>query len=41
MTTWMKLAVRDRIEDEADDTDDETSGATELTESDADRLTKD
>ncbi|KDE97681.1 preprotein translocase subunit YajC [Mycolicibacterium aromaticivorans JS19b1 = JCM 16368] len=41
VTTWMKLAVRDRIEDEADDTDDETSGATELTESDADRLTKD
>ncbi|QEN14778.1 preprotein translocase subunit YajC [Mycolicibacterium sp. ELW1] len=41
VTTWMKLAIRDRIEDEADDTDDETSEATELTESDADRLTKD
>jgi len=35
VTTWMKLAVRDRIVDEvADD-------AAELTESDADRLTKD
>jgi preprotein translocase subunit YajC len=44
VTTWMKLAIRDRIEDEADDTDadaDEVSGATELTDSDADRLTKD
>jgi preprotein translocase subunit YajC len=44
VTTWMKLAIRDRIEDEADDTDtdaDEVSGATELTASDADRLTKD
>ena len=42
VTTWMKLAIRDRIEDEATDADaDEASGATELTESDADRLTKD
>ncbi|BBX07428.1 preprotein translocase subunit YajC [Mycolicibacterium aichiense] len=41
VTTWMKLAIRDRIDDEADDADDETSEATELTESDADRLTKD
>ncbi|MCV7348198.1 preprotein translocase subunit YajC [Mycolicibacterium rhodesiae] len=41
VTTWMKLAIRDRIEDEADDAADETSEATELTESDADRLTKD
>ncbi|AKK27387.1 preprotein translocase subunit YajC [Mycobacterium sp. EPa45] len=42
VTTWMKLAIRDRIEDEVDDTDaDEVGGATELTESDADRLTKD
>ncbi len=42
VTTWMKLAIRDLIEDEADDTDaEETSEATELTESDADRLTKD
>src|SRR3569623_607137 len=42
VTTWIKLAVRDRIEDETDDTDaDEVSGATELTDSDADRLTKD
>ncbi|WP_431232485.1 preprotein translocase subunit YajC [Mycolicibacterium psychrotolerans] len=41
VTTWMKLAIRDLIEDEADDADDETSEATELTESDADRLTKD
>ena len=40
VTTWMKLAIRDRIEDEADDAD-EVSGATELTDSDADRLTKD
>jgi preprotein translocase subunit YajC len=43
VTTWMKLAIRDRIEDDTDtDTDaDEVSGATELTASDADRLTKD
>ncbi len=40
VTTWMKLAIRDRIEDEVDDAD-EVSGATELTDSDADRLTKD
>ena len=39
VTTWMKLAIRDRIED--DDDADEVSGATELTDSDADRLTKD
>ncbi len=40
----MKLAIRDRIEDEATDADEDgvlESGATELTESDADRLTKD
>ncbi len=40
----MKLAIRDRIEDEATDADSDgvvESGATELTESDADRLTKD
>lgn len=42
VTTWMKLAVRDRIEDDADDADaGEVSGATELTDTDADRLTKD
>ncbi|MCV7218556.1 preprotein translocase subunit YajC [Mycobacterium crocinum] len=44
VTTWMKLAIRDRIEDEATDADSDgvvESGATELTESDADRLTKD
>ncbi|GAA2776525.1 preprotein translocase subunit YajC [Mycolicibacterium pallens] len=44
VTTWMKLAIRDRIEDEATDADEDgvlESGATELTESDADRLTKD
>jgi preprotein translocase subunit YajC len=42
VTTWMKLAIRELVEDEADDTDaDEVSGATELTDSDADRLTKD
>jgi len=48
VTTWMKLAIRDRIEDEVDDTDADAdtdgaiqSGATELTDSDADRLTKD
>jgi preprotein translocase subunit YajC len=43
VTTWMKLAIRDRIESEdAEDADvDEVSGATEITTSDADRLTKD
>jgi preprotein translocase subunit YajC len=48
VTTWMKLAVRDRIEPEApealeaeDAEADEVSGATEITDSDADRLTKD
>ena len=45
VTTWMKLAIRDRIEPEAPETeeadDDEVSGATEITDSDADRLTKD
>jgi preprotein translocase subunit YajC len=39
VTTWMKLAVRDRITDES--TDDVTNEAMELTDSDADRLTKD
>ncbi|BBX36660.1 preprotein translocase subunit YajC [Mycolicibacterium mageritense DSM 44476 = CIP 104973] len=35
VTTWMKLAVRDRIEADTDDTDDDTPSttATELTES--------
>lgn len=37
VTTWMKLAIRDRIEDEAP----ELPEATELTDNDADRLTKD
>ncbi|MFN8088598.1 MAG: preprotein translocase subunit YajC [Mycobacterium sp.] len=47
VTTWMKLAIRDRIEDEAPESIDSTSagststGAAELTESDADRITKD
>ncbi|MGY4708520.1 preprotein translocase subunit YajC [Mycolicibacterium sp. CBM1] len=48
VTTWMKLAIRDRIEadepDEADVADGpETAAApaTEITPSDADRLTKD
>jgi preprotein translocase subunit YajC len=53
VTTWMKLAIRDKIEpdtDEDDEDDEEEStaaspGATELTDSDAtadaDRLTKD
>jgi len=44
ITTWLKLAVRERIEDEAaetTDTEDVASGATEITGSDADRLTKD
>jgi preprotein translocase subunit YajC len=44
VTTWLKLAVRDRVApDEADDdeADDVESGATEITGSDADRLTKD
>jgi preprotein translocase subunit YajC len=39
VTTWMKLAVRDRITDES--TDGLTSEAVELTDSEADRLTKD
>lgn len=39
VTTWMKLAIRDRIEDEVDAIDD--SPAAELTDGDADRLTKD
>ena len=44
ITTWLKLAVRERIEDEVaetTDTEDVASGATEITGSDADRLTKD
>lgn len=42
VTTWMKLAIRDRIEPEAPDSHDSaSSGAAELTDSDADRLTKD
>ncbi|BBZ75574.1 preprotein translocase subunit YajC [Mycolicibacterium anyangense] len=41
VTTWMKLAIRDRIEPETPDVADSASGAAEITESDADRLTKD
>jgi len=42
VTTWMKLAIRDRVEDESLESDDSSlTEATELTESDADRLTKD
>ncbi|WP_241365310.1 preprotein translocase subunit YajC [Klebsiella pneumoniae] len=48
VTTWMKLAVRDRIEEDTDsdsDADGSTSAATELTEStgvtDTDGLKKD
>ncbi|KWX24885.1 MULTISPECIES: preprotein translocase subunit YajC [Mycolicibacterium] len=48
VTTWMKLAVRDRIESDTDDSyddDDATPAATELTEStgvtDTDGLKKD
>lgn len=39
VTTWMKLAIRDRIEDDVAEIDD--SPAAELTDGDADRLTKD
>ena len=42
VTTWMKLAVRDRIEPETPEIEDSApSNAAEITESDADRLTKD
>ena len=42
VTTWMKLAIRDRIDPEVPETDDsESTPDAELTESDADRLTKD
>jgi preprotein translocase subunit YajC len=51
VTTWLKLAVRDRIEDDADEADDDvatpevSSSASELTEStavvDSDGRTKD
>ncbi|WP_445169975.1 preprotein translocase subunit YajC [Mycolicibacterium sp. Dal123E01] len=44
ITTWLKLAVRDVIEDEVPETtdaEDVESEATEITVSDADRLTKD
>ncbi|MCG7611480.1 preprotein translocase subunit YajC [Mycolicibacterium sp. (ex Dasyatis americana)] len=47
VTTWMKLAVRDRIEEDTEDSADadEAAGATELTEStgvtDTDGLKKD
>jgi preprotein translocase subunit YajC len=44
VTTWMKMAIRDRIEEEEIDEEtpeSESSGATELTESDSDPLTKD
>jgi preprotein translocase subunit YajC len=42
VTTWMKLAVRDKIED-AVETDDELDSGSEITDtpSDPDRLTKD
>ncbi|MGV0717901.1 preprotein translocase subunit YajC [Mycolicibacterium sp. XJ662] len=33
VTTWMKLAVRDRIEDDFDDDYEDTDSASELTES--------
>ena len=39
VTRWMKLAIRDRIEDEVAEIDD--SPGAELTDGDADRLTKD
>ena len=45
VTTWMKLAIRDRIEPDAPETENAeastSSGATEITDTDADRLTKD
>ncbi|MCI4676201.1 preprotein translocase subunit YajC [Candidatus Mycolicibacterium alkanivorans] len=46
VTTWMKLAVRDRVEPETPEIDESApassaSTAAEITESDADRLTKD
>ena len=50
VTTWMKLAVRDRVEPETPEIEESASAssspaapslATEITESDADRLTKD
>lgn len=48
VTTWMKLAIRDRIEPEAPEAPEAdelgsapSSGATEITGTDADRLTKD
>ncbi len=46
VTTWMKLAVRDRIEPETPEIEESApasspAAAVEITESDADRLTKD
>ena len=46
VTTWMKLAIRDRIEAETPEIEEATPAssspaAVEITESDADRLTKD
>lgn len=46
VTTWMKLAIRDRIEPETPEIEESAPGtpaseAVEITESDADRLTKD
>jgi preprotein translocase subunit YajC len=44
VTTWLKLAVRERVETDvadAEEAEDVESGATEITGSDADRLTKD
>jgi len=44
VTTWMKLAVRDRIEPEIEESApaaNDVSNAVEITDSDADRLTKD
>ncbi|MBB3604364.1 preprotein translocase subunit YajC [Mycolicibacterium sp. BK556] len=41
VTTWLKLAVRDVIVDEEPDADEVESTATEITDTDAPRLTKD
>ncbi len=42
VTTWMKLAIRDRIVDETPESDDfDAAEPAELTESSADRPTKD
>jgi preprotein translocase subunit YajC len=41
VTTWLKLAVREVIVDEEPEVEDVPSGASEITDTDADRLTKD